>query len=305
MAPDQRDYPFVQVDVFTDHMFGGNQLAVFPDAARLSTEQMQAIAKEMNLAETTFLFAPADNAHAARVRIFTPARELQFAGHPTLGTAYVIATQSSEPGGKDELVLEEGVGPIRVRLEGERSAPSFLWMSHPPATFGPSLEPRGGFARALSLAEENLLPDAPVCTGSTGTPFLYVPLKDRHTVDSARLDVPALLSVFDDPEPVGVFVFAPEPPGRVYSRMFAPHTADIPEDPATGSASGPLGAYLVRHGIEQGGAVVTVISEQGTKMGRQSFIHIRVRREDGTEHIEVGGSVVPVLDGVLHLAADS
>lgn len=300
-----RAYRFVQVDVFTDRIFGGNPLAVFLDGTGLSDAEMQAIAGEMNLSETTFVLPPSRAGCDARLRIFTPGRELAFAGHPTVGTAYVLAVQGRLPDGAREISLEEGIGPVAVRLEGEPAAPSFIWMRHPPATFGPPLEARADLASALGLNEEDLLAGAPIQTGSTGTPFLYVPLRDSAAVDRAALDVPRLLACYNDPEVVGVFVFAPDAdhgPGRVYSRMFAPHTVGIPEDPATGSASGPLGAYLVRNRLVPAADAVRVVSEQGTKMGRQSLIHIQMRVAGGeARDIEVGGAVVPVLDGTLRL----
>ncbi len=300
-----REYRFVQVDVFTDRLFGGNPLAVVLDARGLTEGEMAAIAGEMNLSETTFILPPTRPNCDVRVRIFTPRRELAFAGHPTIGTSFVLATRGMLPAGARALTLEEGVGPVPVRLEGDPADPEFLWMRHGEATFGPPLAPLADFAVALGLTEDDLLPDAPIQTGTTGSAFLYIPLKDRATVDRAALDVPAILRCFSDMTAVGVFVFAPDADAaahRVYARMFAPHTSGIPEDPATGSASGPLGAYLVRHGIVAPEATVRIVSEQGTKMGRQSFIHIAVSTDAGiVTGIEVGGSVVPVLEGTLTL----
>ncbi len=296
---------FVQVDVFTERVFGGNPLAVVFEAAGLSDAEMQAIAREMNCSETTFLLPPTRPDCEARVRIFTPAREIPFAGHPTIGTAWVLATEELLPPNTHRFNLEEGIGPVEVTLEGDPARPSFLWMRHGEARFGPALTNREGFARALGLAESDLLAGAPICTGSTGNAFLYVPLRDRETVDRARLDVPALLAVQGEGPNVGVFVFAPDPDpkaGRVYSRMFAPHTSGIPEDPATGSASGPLGAYLVERGLVTPAATVDIVSEQGTRMGRPSFIRIRVGMTAGrVSEILVGGSVVPVIEGRLRV----
>jgi len=178
-------------------------------------------------------------------------------------------------------------------------------MRHGEARFGPELTNRAGFAGALGLAEADLLAGAPVCTGSTGNTFLYVPLRDRETVDRARLDVPALLAAQGEGPNLGVFVFAPDPnpkAGKVYSRMFAPHTSGIPEDPATGSASGPLGAYLVERGLVAPATTVDIVSEQGTRMGRQSFLRIRIGMSGGRiSDIRVGGSVVPVIEGRLRV----
>lgn len=300
--PVSRTYGFVQVDVFTDRVFGGNPLAVVLDGRGLGDAEMQAIAREMNLAETTFLLPVTRSDCAARVRIFTPGRELPFAGHPTLGTAWVLATRGLLSAGSRRFTLEEGIGPVPVELEGPPERPSFIWMHHRETTFGPEIADCGVIARALRLAESDLFPRAPVQVASTGNPFLFVPLRDRAAVDRAAPDAGALRKLPPETVGVGLFVFAPDgDPGRVYSRMFAPHSG-IHEDPATGSASGPLGAYLVRHGIVRESGELTIISEQGTKMGRQSFVHIRLRADaGGARDIRVGGGVVPVLEGQLSL----
>jgi trans-2,3-dihydro-3-hydroxyanthranilate isomerase len=296
---------FVQVDVFTERVFGGNPLAVVFEAGGLEGEVMQRIAREMNCSETTFLLAPTRADCGARVRIFTPGREIPFAGHPTIGTAWVLATEGLLPPGTTRFNLEEGIGPVEVTLEGDPARPSFLWMRHGEARFGPELTDRAGFARALGLEASDLLAGQPVRSGSTGNTFLYIPLRDREAVDRARLDVPALLAAQGEGPNLGVFVFAPDPDpraGRVYSRMFAPHTSGVPEDPATGSASGPLGAYLVERGLVAPADSVAIVSEQGTRMGRPSFVHIRVGMRGGrVDEILVGGGVVPVIEGRLRI----
>jgi trans-2,3-dihydro-3-hydroxyanthranilate isomerase len=294
-----REYAFVQVDVFTDRVFGGNPLAVVLDADGLTAGEMQAIAREMNLSETTFVLPTERPDCAATVRIFTPAREVPFAGHPTIGTTWVLATRG-RLGGAARARLQEGIGPVAVELEGDPARPSFVWMRHRDATFGPEVPARAAVASALGLHEGDLLPGVPVCSGTTGSLFLYVPLRDRAAVDRAVLEVPAMRRAFGDAPLPGVFVFAPEPPAGAYSRMFAPHTSGIPEDPATGSASGPLGAYLVAHGLVAPAEAVHLVSEQGTKMGRPSFVHIRLHAGDAApSDIRVGGGVVPVLEGRL------
>lgn len=300
-----RSYDFVQVDVFTDRIFGGNPLAVFPRADGLSGDEMQAIAREMNLSETTFVLPTTRPDCDARVRIFTPAEELPFAGHPTIGTSWVLAVHRMLPENASRLALDEAVGPIAVTLEDDSHNPGMLWMKHPAATFGPEVRERREMALALGLSEAELLEGAPILVGSTGLPFLYVPLKDAHIVDRAKLNAAALPASEATSEAQGIFIFAPDGrqgPNRVYSRMFAPHTQNIAEDPATGSASGPLAAYLVRQGLVTGGGEIRAISEQGTKMGRQSIIHLRIQVSGGEPAaIEVGGGVVPVLTGTLTL----
>jgi len=311
-----RAFPLVQVDVFTERVFGGNPLAVVFDAASLDTAEMQAIAREMNLSETTFILPATQPDCVARVRIFTPTLELPFAGHPTIGTTWVLASRGELPAGARQLRLEEGIGPVPVILEGDLAAPAFVWMHHRDPHFGPPFADRAAIAGALSLSAADLLPNAPLCTGSTGVEFLYVPLRSPDLVDSASLDVPALLRALGPSSGASVFIFALHPDldgtngggRRVYARMFAPHTVGVAEDPATSSASGPLAAFLVQHGliripVGEGGRA-RIISEQGTRMGRQSFIHMDVRLPESggrATDIRVGGSVVPVMEGTLRL----
>jgi trans-2,3-dihydro-3-hydroxyanthranilate isomerase len=300
-----REYRFIQVDVFTDRVFGGNPLAVVLDGRGLADGEMQAVAKEMNLSETTFILPPTRPDCAAYVRIFTPARELQFAGHPTIGTAWVMAVHGLVPGSPSAFSLEEGIGPVPVTLDGDPGSPSFIWMRHGTPDFGPEMGNRAEIAAALNLTEADLISGAPIQTGSTGSRFMFVPLRDRATVDRAVLDVPKIIKALGDQPLVGIFVFAPDPDpgaGRVHSRMFAPHTSGIPEDPATGSATGPLGAYLVKQRLMKAGGKIAIVSDQGVKMGRHSRLHIRgIERGGELEEIEVGGGVVPVIDGRLRV----
>lgn len=302
MSGSPRHYEFVQVDVFTDTPLGGNPLAVVLDGRGLSDAEMQAVAREMNLSETTFILPPEQPEHAARVRIFTPGIELPFAGHPTVGTAWVMAMRGMVPAGLREFVLGEGIGPVPVRMDGEGSS-AFVWMRHPAVSFGPPIAARAEVAAALGLTAADLLPDTPVQTGSTGAPFLYVALRDAATVDRAVLNSAALEALVPAADAAhGVFIFTPraEPPGA-YSRMLAFAGTGISEDPATGSASGPLGALLVRHGLVPPGSGPRLLSEQGTAMGRRSLIQISVTGDPAAPIIEVGGQVAPVIKGVLTL----
>jgi trans-2,3-dihydro-3-hydroxyanthranilate isomerase len=298
-------YRFVQVDVFTDRVFGGNPLAVFLDGRGLDDALMRAIAREMNLSETVFLFPPSTPDAAAALRIFTPAREVPFAGHPTIGTAWVLAAHGLGPRAASRFILEERIGPVPVELEGDLARPDFIWMTQSAASFDAPLADREAVAGALGLAAADLREGAPVQPGSTGSKFLFVPLRDRETVDRAILDVPRLLAAMGERPRMGVFVFAPDSDpaaGRVYSRMFAPHTSGVPEDPATGSGSGALGAYLALHGFVKRADEVRIVSEQGTRMQRQSFVHIRVAMTgEKIGAIRVGGRVVPVLEGELRV----
>ncbi len=286
-------HPIHIVDVFTDRALAGNQLAVVLDAGDIAPDVMQQkVAREMNFSETTFVMAPTQAGCAAKVRIFTPGTELPFAGHPTIGTAWLLATQGLIPGGAQEFTLEEGVGPVTVREERGPNG-SIFWMTHPPLKFGEVITDRRRIAVGLGLDESYLIADVPLQVATTGLDFLYVALRDARAVDAAVSEQTRLREAFAGRAPLPVFLFAPAGANRLYSRMFAPPGSGIDEDPATGSASGPLGAFAVKYGL---------VSEQGTKMGRQSTIHIRLEYgadEDVPTKIEVGGSVMPVVTGTL------
>jgi trans-2,3-dihydro-3-hydroxyanthranilate isomerase len=278
--------------VFTDRAFGGNPLAVFANGRGLDTETMQAIAKEFNLSETTFVLPPDDPKHDWRVRIFTPGSELPMAGHPTVGTAFVLAREHliRRDARETTIVLEEGVGPVPVRIEFDEGEPSFAEMTQPRPTFGPPLEDRARAAAMLSLEESELEADLHVQVVSCGVPFLSVPLRSLDAARRARPRVDLMESVAEEQGiPPEVFVFTREVEhegSTVHSRMFAPGLG-ITEDPATGAASGPLGCYLVTHGILPAGDIV---SEQGIEMGRPSFIHIRIEKEgEAMTAVRVGG----------------
>ena len=286
------------VDVFAENPLAGNQLAVVLDAEDIPDDVMQRIAKEMNISETTFVLPPRDPANAARVRIFTPASELPFAGHPTVGTAWVLATEGLIPKGSLEFVLEEGVGPVPVRGVKGPGGLNF-WMRHPALSFGAVERRRAQAADAIGLTDADLVENVPVQVATTGNPFLFFALRDARAVDAATLDVEGLTEVLEATHAFGAFIFAAVGGNRLYSRMFS---RDIPEDPATGSGSGPLGAFAVKYGLVPREPLVSIVSEQGTKMGRQSFIYIELAyrgSEDIPERIEVGGAVRPVISGTL------
>ena len=285
------------VDVFTEKPLTGNQLAVVLDGRDLSTETMQRIAHEMNFSETTFILPADAPANAAKVRIFSPTGELPFAGHPTIGTAWVIANEGLVPAGTLEFTLEEKVGPIAVRaVKGDGNL--VFWMSHPKVSFGEVLVHKQ-VAAALGVEEADLIHDVPAQIVTTGNPFVFVALNDARAVDSAVSDAARLRKLLRGKPAFGVFLFAALGADSLYSRMFSP---DIAEDPATGSASGPLGAFAVKYGLVKRAAKVSIVSEQGTRMGRQSFVHIELDYGDSDDiptRIEVGGSVMPVLSGTL------
>ena len=242
---------FLQYDVFSDTALAGNQLAVFPDGTGLDAGTMQRIALEMNFSETTFVFPPTMPGTDARVRIFTPARELPMAGHPTIGTTFALVREGRIAPGGERAVLELGIGPTPVTLEWRGAALAFAWMTQPRPTFGPPLPARDEVAAALGVeAADMAAPHLPVQVVSCGVPFVIAPLASPDAVDRAELDRARWRAVCQaqglDEHMVFLFAMAPDAPGRVHSRMFAP-VSGVPEDPGTGSASGPLGAYLVQY----------------------------------------------------------
>jgi trans-2,3-dihydro-3-hydroxyanthranilate isomerase len=282
-------YPYQVLDVFTQHRLEGNPLAVFPDGRGLDDLTMQRIARELNLSETVFVVPPTLAGCAAKLRIFTPAREMKFAGHPTVGTAFLILQEGMVPAGTEHFILEENVGPVPVRAEG-----GMIWLMTPPISEGPVFE-RELCARLVGLELADLLEVAPQLV-TAGNPTVFIPLRDREAVDRARISDMGLAAGLHS-EPVCVFPFAPTPEGA-YSRMFAPELGVV-EDPATGSATGPLAFYMLRRGLAPYAS--QWVSEQGTKMGRRSILHVRIHGEKGAGGIEVGGHVTPVIRATLEL----
>jgi trans-2,3-dihydro-3-hydroxyanthranilate isomerase len=289
-------YRYRVVDVFTTQSLEGNPLAVFPDAAALDETTMQRIARELNLSETTFILLPTRPNCAARIRIFTPNQEMSFAGHPIIGTSFVLLEDGIIPARSAHFVLDIKVGPVPVRIEqGERP---LIWLTTPPIAWGASYN-RGLCAEVLGLRPDDLLDTAPQLL-SSGNPNIFIAVKDKGAVDRARLDLAGLRLVKGgQKEAVCVFVFTPTVEGA-YSRMFAPEHG-VPEDPATGSATGPLAAYMMRHRLVLGVPGTRFHSEQGTKMGRKSILHVQINGDQGAEGIEVGGYVTPVAEATMTL----
>lgn len=279
------------VDVFTSAPLEGNPLAVFTDATAIDGTLMQKIAKELNLAETAFILPATKPGCDVRVRIFTPSQEMLFAGHPTIGSAFVARKNGFVPRDAMHFVLEENVGPVPIRVES--ASDPLLWLRTPPISKQGTFD-RAACARAVGLTVEDLVPNVPCEIWTAGNPNLYIAVRDRAAVDRAAVDTVALRELYaDQTEGICTFVFAPVPEGA-YSRMFAPELG-VPEDPATGSATGPLAAYMLAYGLApstNGGA--RFVSEQGTKMGRRSLLHVRLDGEGGGDGIEVGGYVAPL-----------
>lgn len=287
---------YLVVDVFSQSPLEGNPLAVFPNALGMDDVLMQRIAKELNLAETAFVFPATHPDCAARVRIFTPMKEMIFAGHPTVGTAFVLMEEGVVSARKEYFVLEEKVGPVPIRVElGQRP---LIWLLTPSIDYG-RLYDRALCANVLGLQQKDLIDVAPQLV-SAGNPTILIPLKDKHTVDRAFLDLHGLKTLKGaDHEPVCVFIFAPTKEGA-YSRMFAPEYG-VTEDPATGSSTGPLASFMMRHGLVSSVGDTRFVSEQGTKMGRRSILHVHIVGQNGVDGIEVGGYVTPIAEAIMTL----
>ena len=295
-----------RVDVFTNKPFGGNPLAVFTNGRGLTTKTMQAITREMNLSESSFVLPPDDPTHAYRVRIFTPGRELPMAGHPTVGTSYVLAREHMIERARERtmLILEEGVGDILVEINFANGGPGMIWMTQPAPQFSTRTGDVDAVADMLSLPSSAIDTRYPMEVVSTGVPMFFVPLVDLEAARAVSINkrvFDRLMPQFGTSE---VFVFTTEvenPGSTVHSRMFAPELG-ITEDPATGAASGPLGAYLVHYGIVPASPVAYIVSEQGIEMGRPSFIHIQIERQgDEIVRVQIGGECVYVGEGFLEV----
>jgi trans-2,3-dihydro-3-hydroxyanthranilate isomerase len=296
-------YRFLTADVFTDRPFGGNPLAVFPDGRGLSTERMQRVARELNLSETVFVLPPDDPRHTCRLRIFTPGAEMPFAGHPTVGSALVLAWLGQVPltGEETRIVFEEGVGPVPVLIRSEGGEAVFAQLSAAripePGPSSPSAPSVPELAEMLSLDPGEIVngEDFPQAY-SAGVGFLFIPLRDRAALGRARLRVDrweALLAGSWAPQ---VTVFCREPGLRV--RMFAPGLG-IPEDPATGGAAAAFGGYLGVRAPERDGTLGWVI-EQGVEMGRPSRLHLEVDKSGGeVTAVRVGGAAVLMSEGTM------
>ncbi len=296
-------YRYAVVDVFTHVPLEGNPLAVFPDARGLDGPTMQRIARELNLSETTFVLPTDHEGCIARVRIFTPTMEMRFAGHPTIGTSDVLLHEGIVPSGTTHFALEELVGDVAVRVEpahsGAASAPPMLWLTTPPIEFGRTYA-RADCAKALGLEPEDLLPSPLPQQVTAGNPTVFIPLRDKAAVDRAWIELAGVRALHGSTaDAVCFFVFTPTPEGA-YSRMFAPEHG-VTEDPATGSSTGPLAAYMMRYGLAPSADGTRFMSEQGTKMGRRSFLHVLVHGEGGRDGIEIGGTCVKLAEATLTL----
>jgi trans-2,3-dihydro-3-hydroxyanthranilate isomerase len=293
MTKKSRHFPFTQFDVFTSRPFEGNQLAVLPDARGLSDEQMQTIAREMNLSETTFILprdAEIECERGVRVRIFTVQEELPFAGHPTLGTAFFLRGST----GAAEVVLELNVGKVPVRFEERAGEPLFGEMTQIDPTFG-TVHDRESVARVTSIPIEDLDSSVPIQTVSTGVPFTVVPLRGLEAMKRLQINFNQSAEYLN--RTGGKFFYfvsreTIDEAARLHARMLFYSG----EDPATGSAAGCASAWMVANGVAQSDERVLI--EQGLEMKRPSRIFVRASRKgDRVVNVRVGGNVVEVLRG--------
>jgi trans-2,3-dihydro-3-hydroxyanthranilate isomerase len=292
---------FSLVDVFSDQPFGGNQLAVFPDAAGIADQTMQQLAREFNFSETTFVLPPSDPSFTHRVRIFTPRRELPFAGHPTVGTAAVLASLSDDGAAEQRFVFEEGIGPVTVAVDGPA-----IWfrLRRPQYETTGETPPAAAIAKALTLPEDAIIES---WYGGVGLRFCFVRLAGRELVDRAVLDKAAWAREIAGNWSSHLYFFTADDKGDdqgtdVYARFFAPDVG-VEEDPATGSACASLAASLAHRSAEQDGTYRLQIA-QGVAMGRPSTLEGTAHKKAGQiTEVAVGGRAAIVGNGTMTLSA--
>jgi trans-2,3-dihydro-3-hydroxyanthranilate isomerase len=297
---------YLHYDVFTSAPHTGNQLAVFMEPKGLATEAMSAMTREMNYSECTFVLPAEASGTNFRLRIFgRTGNEMPFAGHPVIGSTFAVADEGHIAAGTREMVWGLGLGPTPVALEWDDGRLRFAWMTQQRPTFGATLPANAALASAIGVEPQHLVSNLPVQEVNCGSAFFFAPLTTRAAVDAVAMNGRELDALFRAAGVTrrGIFVFSAEKAAdgaTVYSRMVG---ATGSEDPATGSASGPLGCYLVKHGIVPASAAGAIVSAQGVKMGRPSRIHIRIETS-GAEitRVQVGGTSVLVGDGRLRSA---
>ena len=289
---------FCILDVFAEEKYAGNQLAVVRDAALLSDDAMQRIAKEMNYSETTFILSDTPKDGGYDVRIFTPEEEVPFAGHPTLGTAFVIRNEIMSESA-ETVVLNLKVGQISVTFGRSGDDRGMLWMKQNEPTFGQVIEP-AWIASILSLDESEIDDRFSVQEVSTGLPVLIVPLKSLDAAKRARIRHDEYFELIDQMQAKAVLVYSPEtygPENDLNVRVFCDYYG-VPEDPATGSANGCLAGYLVKHRYF-GSDRIDIRVEQGYEIARPSLLYLKAGQNQGRIDVSVGGKVVLIAKGQL------
>jgi trans-2,3-dihydro-3-hydroxyanthranilate isomerase len=289
--------PFYIVDVFAEEKYAGNQLAVVRNAGELSDREMQRIARETNFSETTFILNDKQRDGGYDVRIFTPMQELPFAGHPTLGTAFIIRNEIlKKPDNRVILNLKVGQIPVDFEHDGGKE---ILWMTQKEPSYAHTFQ-AGPISEVLGLATQEIDSRFPIEEVSTGAPFIIVPLKTLAAIRKISVNRTKYLSLVKDIESKAIVVFCPEtlnPENQLHVRVFVEYFG-IPEDPATGSGNGCLAAYLVKHKYF-GTDHVNVKVEQGYEIGRPSLLYLRAEPAGGSIRVQVGGRVQSVAKGEL------
>lgn len=294
---------FYTCDVFTDIKFGGNQLAVFPDATDIPEDLLQSITREFNFSETTFVYPPSNSANTKKVRIFTPGSELPFAGHPTIGTAITLGVigDIKLSGNETKIILEEGVGPVPVTIRSINGIPHFAQFTAAKLPeFNSNVPTVEKLATLLSLSRNEIIDSQfPIEFVSVGFPFLFVPVKNREVLQRIRVNVQAM----EELQLKEIFVFTNDAEQKEFhfrTRMFAP-LISIPEDPATGSAAAAFAGYLAAKDSLHNGTLKWNI-EQGFEMGRPSLLYIEADKNNGkTSAVRVGGNAVMMTEGFLEI----
>ncbi len=291
-------YDFYIVDVFAESKFAGNQLSVFKDASGISEKEMQQIAREISFSETTFIRSDQKKNGGFDVRIFTPKREIPFAGHPTLGTAFIIAQEILKKP-VDEVILNLKVGQIPVRFDRKKSGDDILWMKQIPPAFGRPINAEK-IASALSLRKNDIDYKFPAVEVSTGTPFLIVPLKSLDALRRAEINRKEFSDLIKNRQGKAVLIFSSETyyvKNNLNVRVFA-HYYGVPEDPATGSANGCLAGYLVKYKYFDKDNI-NIRVEQGYEIGRPSLLLLKAQPSDKQIEVYVGGRSQMIAQGKL------
>jgi trans-2,3-dihydro-3-hydroxyanthranilate isomerase len=289
---------FYIVDVFAESKYTGNQLAVFTNAEEISPEEMQQIAKEINYSETTFITSPELVQGGYNVQIFTPVRELPFAGHPTLGTAFILQEQIIKQE-IDRIVLNLKIGQIPVTLDYMNKVVECLWMKQQTPKFHSEFS-REDIAAVLGLEAKEIDGRFPIQEVCTGIPFVIVPLNNLSSLKSIKIDKEKYYKFIEKTLAKCILAFCPEAEhleNNLHVRVFCEYLG-IPEDPATGSANGCLAGYLIKH-LYFGDDKINLRVEQGYEMGRPSLLLLRGETRDGEIEVHVGGKVILVAKGEL------
>lgn len=300
-------YRFYTADVFTDRAFGGNPLAMLPDALDLTDDQMLAVTREFNYSETVFVLPPDDPENTRKLRIFTPGGEIPFAGHPTIGSAHILTAigEITLDGDRTSIAFEEGVGRVPVSVQSESGTPVFAELTAAQLPeFDENLPSMTDLAKALSLHPDEILNDslAPEIV-SCGVPYLIVPVRDRDALGRAQIDRAQWNPTFADCSTSEVYLICQDPEradADLRARMFAPNVG-IDEDPATGSAAAALAGYLGAANEAQNGTLQWTV-KQGVEMERPSILYVETDKRDGTiVEVRVGGSTVVISEGTIEI----